>query len=74
MALYNLKIYEHKYSPQDEIFHGERSYQAVLSQVQILAPNKLAKFYNFQRHRRNSLPNVLQGETSTSPATQETAT
>jgi hypothetical protein len=46
----------------------------VLSRVQTLAPDKLAEFYNFQRHRRNSLPKVLQGEAPTSPATQEIAT
>jgi hypothetical protein len=74
MALSNLKRYEHEDSPQDEIFRGARSYQEVLSRVQTLAPDKLAEFYNFQRHRRNSLPKVLQGETPTSPATQETAT
>jgi hypothetical protein len=31
----------------------------------------LVQFYNFQRHRRNSLPKVLQGEIPTPPATQE---
>jgi hypothetical protein len=70
MALSNLKIYKHEDSPHDEIFRGARSYQEVLSRVQTLAPDKLSKFYNFQRHRRNSLPKVLQGETPTSPATQ----
>jgi hypothetical protein len=46
----------------------------VLSRVQTLAPDKLAEFYNFQKHRRNSLPKVLQGEVLTSPATQEVET
>jgi hypothetical protein len=31
MASCNLKIYEHEYSPQDEIFLGVRSYQEVLN-------------------------------------------
>jgi hypothetical protein len=66
-----LKRYEHEESPQDEIFRGARSYQEVLSRVQTLAPDQLVEFYNFQRHRRNSLPKVLQGETPTPPATQE---
>jgi hypothetical protein len=70
MALYNLKIYEHEDYPQDEMFRGARSYQEVSSQVQTLAPDKLSKFYNFHKHRRNSLPKVLQGETPTPPATQ----
>jgi hypothetical protein len=74
MALSNLKIYEHEYSPQDEIFRGVRSYQEVLSRVQTLAPDKLAEFHNFQRHRRNGLPKVLQGETPTPPATQKVET
>jgi hypothetical protein len=59
IILYNLKIYEHEDSPQDEVFQRERSYQEVLSRVQALAPEKLAKFYNFQKHPRNSLPKVL---------------
>jgi hypothetical protein len=71
MALYNLKRYEHEDSPQDDIFRGARSYQEVLSRVQTLAPDKLVEFYNFQRHRRNGLPKVLQGETPTPPATQK---
>jgi hypothetical protein len=74
LALYNLKRYEHEDSPQDEIFRGVRSYQEVLSRVQTLAPDKLVEFYNFQRHRRNSLPKVLQGETQTPPSTQEVVT
>jgi hypothetical protein len=33
LDLYNLKTYEHEYSPQDEIFWGVRSYQEVLNRV-----------------------------------------
>ena len=74
MASCNLKRYEHEDSPHDDIFRGARSYQEVLSRVQTLALEKLAEFYNFQRHRRNILPKVLQRETLTTPATQETMT
>jgi hypothetical protein len=42
-----------------------------LNQIQALAPDKMADFYNFQRHRRNGLPKVLQGETLTPPDTQQ---
>jgi len=31
-------------------------------------------FYNFQKHRRNGLTKVLQGEISTPPATQQMKT
>jgi hypothetical protein len=71
MASCNLKIYEHEDSPHDDIFRGERSYREVLSQFQTLAPDQLVEFYNFQRHRRNGLPKVLQGEIPKPPATQE---
>jgi hypothetical protein len=74
MALYNLKRYEHENSPQYEIFRGARSYQEVLNRVQTLAPDKLPEFYNFHKHRRNSLLKVLQGEVPTSPTTQEVGT
>jgi len=70
MALCNLKRYEHEDCPQDEVFRRVRSYQKVLSRVQALALEKLVKFYNFQKHRRNSLPKVLQGETLIPLATQ----
>jgi hypothetical protein len=46
----------------------------VLSRVQTLAPNKFVEFYNFQRHQRNSLPKVLQGEIQTPSSTQEIET
>jgi hypothetical protein len=45
-----------------------------LSRVQTLAPDKLVEFYNFQKHRRNSLPKALQGETPTPPAAQRIET
>jgi hypothetical protein len=46
----------------------------VLSRVRTLALDQLASFYSFQRHRRNSLPKILQGEPHTSPSTQEVTT
>jgi hypothetical protein len=45
-----------------------------LSQVQTLALDKLTEFHYFQRHRRNSLPKVLQGETPTPPSKQKVET
>jgi hypothetical protein len=74
MALYNLKRYEHENSPQDDIFLGAISYREVLSRFQTMALDKLVEFYNFQRHRRNGLPKVLQGETPTPSATQKVET
>jgi hypothetical protein len=74
MASCNLKRYEHEDSPQDEIFRGARSYPEVLGQVRALSPDKMIEFYDFQRHRRSSLPKVLQGGAPMSPATQQTET
>jgi len=34
----------------------------------------MAKFYNFQKHQRNGLPKVLQGETLTPPTAQRIET
>jgi hypothetical protein len=62
MASCNIKMYEHEESPQDEVIRGVRSYQEVVSQVQALSLDKMVDFYNFQKHRRSSLPKVLQGE------------
>jgi hypothetical protein len=59
LAQYNLKRYVHEISPQDEVSRGARSYEEVLNRVQTLSPDQQASFYNFQRHRRNSLPKVL---------------
>jgi hypothetical protein len=74
MAICNLKRYEHEDSPQDKIFKGVRSYPEVLSRVRDLPPDKMIEFYDFQRHRRSSLPKVLQGETPTSTAAQQMET
>jgi hypothetical protein len=74
MANCNLKRYEHKDSPQDEIFRGARSYLEVLSRVRALSPNKMIEFYDFQRHQRSSLREVLQGGTPTSRDAQQMET
>jgi hypothetical protein len=74
MANCNLKKYEHEESPLDELFRGVSSYQEVLSRIQALSPEKKIDFYNFQKHRRASLPKILQGENPTSLATQQTET
>jgi hypothetical protein len=68
---YNLKKYVHEISPEDEIFRGARLYEEVLSRVCTLSPNQLASFYSFQKHRKNSLPKVLQGEPTTPSSTLE---
>ena len=59
-----LKIYEHKESPHDEMFQGERSYSEVLSRVRALLPRDMTNFYKFQEHRKSGLPKDLQGKTS----------
>jgi hypothetical protein len=74
MANYNLKRYEHEDSPQDEIFRGARSYPKALSRVRALSPDKMIEFYDFQSHRRSSLPKVLQGGSPMSPTAQQMET
>jgi hypothetical protein len=74
MASYNLKRYEHEDSAQDDIFRGVTSYLEVLSRVRPLPPDKMIEFYDFQRHRRSSLPKVLQGLTPTSKAAKKIET
>jgi hypothetical protein len=58
----NMKIYIHKYSPYDEIFRGVRSYDEVESRFQNFPQDQQLGLLSFQKHRRNSLPKVLQGE------------
>jgi hypothetical protein len=72
LAQYNLKRYVHENSPQDEIFRGSRSYEEILDIVQTLSPDQHANFFNFQKHRWNSFPKVLQGESIAPSSTQET--
>jgi hypothetical protein len=71
LAQFNMKRYVHENSPHDEIFRGVRSYEEVLNRFQTLSPDQQASFLSFQRHRRNSLPKVLQGESIATPPAQE---
>jgi hypothetical protein len=71
MAQYNLKKCVHENSPRDEMFRGVRSYEEVLIGFQTLSPDQQTNFLSFQRHRQNSLPKILQGESIVAPPTQE---
>jgi hypothetical protein len=42
--------------------------------VRALLPGEMDEFYNFQKHRRSSLPKVLQGKSLKSPDTQQAET
>ena len=67
MAQYNLKKCVHENSPRDEMFRGVRSYEEVLIGFQTLSPNQQTSFLSFQRHMRNSLSKILQGESIVAP-------
>jgi hypothetical protein len=68
LAQYNMKRYVHENSPHDEVFRGVKSYEEVMNRVQNLSPDQQANFFSFQRHRRNNLLKILQGESvATSP-------
>jgi hypothetical protein len=71
LAQFNMKWYMHENSPYDEIFRGVRSYEEVQYIFQTLPRDQHKGFISFQRHRRNSLPKVLQGESITAPPAQE---
>jgi hypothetical protein len=71
LAWFNMKRYMHENSPYDEIFRGVRSYEEVQSRFLTLTPDQQAGFLNFQKHRRNNLPNILQGESIATPPSQE---
>jgi hypothetical protein len=62
LAQFNMKKYIHEDSPYDEIFRGVRSYDEVKIRFQNLPQDQQSGFLSFQKHRRNSLPKVLQGE------------
>jgi hypothetical protein len=62
LAEYNLKKYVHENSPRDEMFRGVRSYDKVLNRFQTLSPDQQTSFLSFQRHMRNNLSKILQGE------------
>jgi hypothetical protein len=62
LVQFNMKRYMHENSPYDEIFRGGRSYEEVQGRFQTLPRINKSCFISFQKHRRNSLPKVLQGE------------
>jgi hypothetical protein len=66
VAQCGLKAYEHEESFYDDIFRNVQSYDEVRSKVQALSPDAQVGFASFQRNRKQCLPKILQGETSTS--------
>jgi hypothetical protein len=62
LAQFNMKQYMHENSSYEEIFRGFRSCEEVQDRFQTLPPDQQASFLIFQKHKRNSLPKVLQGE------------
>jgi hypothetical protein len=73
LAHFNMKRYIHEDSPYDDIFKGVRAYEEVQSRVQKLLPDQQSGFLSFQKHRRTSLPKILQGESKISFPSQEIA-
>jgi hypothetical protein len=71
MAQFNMKWYMHENSLYDEIFRGVRSYEEVQNRFLTLPPDQQVGFLSFQKHRRNSLPKILQGESIAKPPSQE---
>jgi hypothetical protein len=67
LTQFNMRQYMHENSPYDEIFKGVRSYEEVQDKFQTLPSYQQAGFISFQRHGRNSLPKILQGEQITTP-------
>jgi hypothetical protein len=65
---FNMKTYEHEYSPYGDIFKGTRVYEEALDRVQELPPDLQAIFFTFQKHRRSGLPKILQGESIITPS------
>jgi hypothetical protein len=71
MAQFNMKWYTHENSPYEEIFRGVRSYEEVRDIFMTLPPDQQVGFLSFQKHRWNSIPKILQGESITKPPSQE---
>jgi hypothetical protein len=71
LAQFNMKRYIHEESPYDDVFRGARSYEEVQNRFQTLPPDQQAGFLSFQKHRRNNLPKILQGESRPIPSSQE---
>jgi len=61
----------HENSLYDEIFRGFRSYEEVYDRFQTLPRDQQVGFLSFQKHRQNSLPKVLQGDSITTPPSHE---
>jgi hypothetical protein len=72
LAQFNMKRYIHEDSPYDEVFRGVRSYDEVVIRFQNFPQDQQSGFLIFQKHRRNSLPKVLQGEQRLNPTSQVT--
>jgi hypothetical protein len=72
LAQFNMKRYIHEDSPYDEVFRGVRSYDEVVIRFQNLPQDQQSGFLSFQKHRRNNLPKVLQGEQRLNPTSQVT--
>jgi hypothetical protein len=72
LAQFNMKRYIHEDSPYDEVFRGVRSYDEVVIKFQNFPQDQQSGFLSFQKHRRNSLPKVLQGEQILNPTSQVT--
>jgi hypothetical protein len=71
LARFNMKRYMHENSPYHEVFRGVRSYEEVQRKFLTLPPDKQASFLSFQKHGRNNLPKILQGESIVTPPSQE---
>jgi hypothetical protein len=72
LAQFNMKRYIHEDSLYDDKFRGVRSYEEVQSRFQTCPPDQQAHFLSFQKHRRNNLLKILQGESKPMPYSQET--
>jgi hypothetical protein len=67
LAQFNMKRYVHENSLYDEIFRGVMSYDEVKDRFQTFPPDQQDGFIRLQKHRRNNLPKVLQGEHVVTP-------
>jgi hypothetical protein len=66
-----MKRYMHENSLYEEIFKGVRYYEEVQDIFQTLPPDQQTGFISFQKHRKNNLPKVLQGEKIATPPSKE---
>jgi hypothetical protein len=70
LSQFNMKKYIHEDSPYEEVFKGVRSYDEVVSRFQSLPREQQLGFLNFQKHRRNNLPKILQEKQRFNPTSQ----